>query len=135
MSELVAKSLDLNIFRDLTPAQESGTELKVTHPKTGGPLGIVMRVAGPDSKRQKAAVSEIIGERTDLRIRKVDGERLEEEFIRTAAASIISWSGVIENGKEIEYSADAAIDLLTRFPFIREQVTAISGDRANFLKK
>lgn len=139
MSEPVAskngKNFDLTALSDLTSAQESGTEIQITHPGTGEPLGIVMQVSGPDSKRQKAATSLIIGERADLRLRKITAARLEDESNRIAAASIISWSGVFEGGKEIEYSPSAALGLLTRYPFIRDQVTSYSNDRANFLKK
>jgi hypothetical protein len=146
MSEPVAKSVvddelldvpsfDLKSLSGLTPAQELGTEVHITHPGSGEPLGITMIVAGPDSKRQKAATSLIISERAELRLRKITAARMEDEGIRITAASIISWSGVVEDGKEIEYSPSAALGLLTRFPFIREQITAYSSDRANFLKK
>ena len=134
MSEPVAPT-DLNSFSDLPQAQEAGTEVQITHPGTGEELGITMIVAGPDSKRQKAATALIIAERTDLRLRKITGARLEDESNRIAAASIISWTGVVEGGKVLEYSPSAALGLLTRYPFIREQITAYSGDRANFLKK
>lgn len=134
MSEPVA-SFDLNSFSGLIPAQESGTEVTITHPGTGDPLGPVMIVAGPDSKRQKSATALIIAERAELRLRRITAARLEDEGNRIAAASIISWSGVMEGGKELEYSPSAALGLLTRYPFIREQITAYSGDRANFLKK
>jgi hypothetical protein len=134
MSEPVAK-FDLNSFSDLITVQESGTEVKILHPGSGEPLGITMQVAGPDSKRQKAATALIIAERAELRLRKITAARMEEEANRIAASSIISWSGVMENGNEIEYSPSAALGLLTRYPFIREQITSYSGDRANFLKK
>lgn len=133
MSETVAT--DLSSFSDLISSQESGTEVKISHPGTGEPLGITMQVAGPDSKRQKAATALIIAERAELKLRKISAARLEDESNRIAAASIISWSGVMEDGKVIEYSPSAAIGLLIRYPFIREQITAYSGDRANFLKK
>lgn len=129
------KKFDLNSFSNLTSSQESGTEVQITHPGTGEPLGITMQVAGPDSKRQKAATSLIIAERADMRLRKITAARLEDENNRIAAASIISWSGVIEDGKEIEYSPSVALGLLIRYPFIREQIVSYSGDRANFLKK
>lgn len=134
MSEPVA-GFDLNSLGDLTAAQEVGTEVAILHPGSGEPLGITMMVAGPDSKRQKAAQSLIIGERTEMRMRKITAARLEDEAIRIAAASIISWNGVVEGGKEVEYSPSVALGLLTRYPFIREQITAYSSDRANFLKK
>lgn len=138
MSEPVAKNgskFDLNSLSDLTPSQELGTEVQITHPGTGEPLGITMQVAGPDSKRQKSATSLIIGERAELRLRKITAARLEDESTRIAAASIISWTGVVENGEEIKYSPSAALGLLTRHPFIREQVASYANDRANFLKK
>ncbi len=136
MSESVAdNTFDLDSFSGLTEAQESGTEVNILHPGTGDPLGITMQVAGPDSKRQKAATALIVAERAELRLRKISATRLEEESNRIAAASIISWHGVKEGGKEIEYSPSAALGLLLRYPFIREQVVSYSGDRANFLKK
>lgn len=138
MSETVADTVekfDLNSLSDLTASQEVGTEVKITHPGSGEPLGIVMQVAGPDSKRQKAATSLIIGERSELRLRKITHARLEDETNRIAAASIISWSGVIENGQEVTYSPSVALGLLMRYPFIREQIASYANDRANFLKK
>jgi hypothetical protein len=126
---------DLSSLSGLTPAQEEGQDIQITHPGTGEPLGITMKIAGPDSKRQKAATALIIAERTDMRLRKITAARLEEESNRIAAASIISWSGVIENKETLEYSPSAALSLLTRYPFIREQIITQSGDRANFLKK
>lgn len=135
MSEPVAEHFDLNSLSDLTDLQESGSEIKIFHPATSEPIGITMLVAGPDSKRQKAATSLIVAERAELRLRKITGARLEDEAIRIAAASIIGWTGVFENGKEVEYSPSVALGLLTRYPFMREQIAAFSGDRANFLKK
>ncbi len=135
MSETVAEPFDLNSFSDLTSTQEAGTEVHILHPGTGEPLGIVMQVAGPDSKRQKSATALIIAERAELRLRKITGARLEDESNRIAAASIISWSGVMEDGKSIEYSPSVALGLLTRYPFIREQISSYANDRANFLKK
>ena len=134
-SEPVASGFDLASLGDMASSQEQGTEIEITHPGTGEPLGISMRVAGPDSKRQKAATALIIAERTEMRIRKITAARLEDEAIRIAAASIISWSGVVENGKAVEYSPSVALGLLTKYPFIREQIQAHSSDRANFLKK
>lgn len=134
MSETVA-SFDLNSLSGLTSAQETGTEVQITHPGTGEPVGITMRVAGPDSKRQKAATALIVAERAELRLRKITAARMEDESNRIAAASIISWNGVVEDGKDIEYSPSVALGLLIKYPFIREQIVAYSGDRANFLKK
>lgn len=133
MSEPVA--FDLNSFSDLIDLQESGTEVVISHPKTGDPIGISMMVAGPDSKRQKAATALIVAERAELKLRKITAARLEDETNRITAASIISWRGVVENGKEISYSPSVALGLMVRYPFIREQVSAYSSDRANFLKK
>jgi hypothetical protein len=58
---------------------------------------------------------------------------LEADGLKVMVASIISWSGVEENGQPIEFSTEAATDVLTRFPFIREQIDAVVGDRAGFI--
>lgn len=126
---------DLSSLGDLADAQEKGIDLKIVHPGTGEEIGITMKVVGPDSDRQKKLTAVMLQERSEMRVRRVSAARMQEEANRTAAASIISWSGVVENKKEIEYSPSAALTLVTNYPFIREQVLTAAGDRASFLKK
>ncbi len=127
-------AFDLSGLSGLTVAQEEGFDVSISHPKTGEPLGITIRVAGPDSKRVKQARAIIVNERTDMRIRKPSAERMDDESNRITAASIISWSGVVVSGKTWEYSSQNAHRLMVQWPFIREQIDSFVGDRANFIK-
>lgn len=127
-------AFDLNSLNGLSDAQEQGTEVEITHPKTGEPLGIIVKVAGPDSKKQKKARSAVLQDRIDKKIRRITGDQLEAEAISMTASSIISWSGIEIDGKAVEFSADNAVMVLTRWPFIREQIQSVSDDRSNFIK-
>lgn len=130
----MSEAFDLSVYGGLEEKQESGAELVITHPETGEPTSIVLTIAGPDSKTRKKADARIINDRLKLRVRKVSGELLQQEGIQLLAGVIIAWRGVVENGKDIEYSPQNAASLLTRFGFIKEQVDQFCGDRANFLK-
>lgn len=127
-------AFDLSALSGLSAAQEEGFDVSITHPKSGEPLGITVRVAGPDSKRVKSARAIIVNERSEMRLRKISADRMEDESNRITAASIISWSGVIVGGKTWECSPQAAYKLMVQWPFIREQIDAFVGDRANFIK-
>lgn len=126
--------VDLSSFADLTKIQDDGIDVDILHPATGEPLDIVIRVAGPDSGRQRNARTRISNERLRIGSKKLTAADYEAMSLKVAVASIITWSGVIENGQTVEFSADAATDLLTRYPFILEQVNVAIGDRAGFIK-
>lgn len=118
-------------FGSLTEKQNEGIDLPIVDPKTGNRLGIVFRVVGPDSDVVKAATAAVVQERTDQHIRKINIERMEEEAIRLAAASVISWNDAVIDG--MSYSAANTIKVMQRYAFIREQVAGFSHDRGNFL--
>lgn len=127
--------VDLSTFANLSDAQDDGIDVDIRHPSTDEELGIKIRVAGPDSARQKRARNAVNNERMRLsRNKRPTASELEDDALRITASSIISWSGVEENGVAVELTKDNAIDILTRYPFIRDQVFAAAGDRASFLK-
>lgn len=127
-------SFDLSAFSGLAEAQETGKEIEIAHPKSGEPLGIKVKVAGPDSDRQKSGQAALIEDRVEKKVRKVTKARLDDEAALLAAHSVISWSGVIDGGKTIEFSVPNAVVLFKKYPFIREQIQGVSDDRANFIK-
>jgi hypothetical protein len=61
-------------------------------------------------------------------------EEIESDGLELLAACTKSWSGVVIEGKQVAFSHEAAADLYTRFPWIKEQVDTAIGDRANFIK-
>jgi len=126
---------DLSQFSDLTKAQEEGIDVPILHPKTGDEMGIVVRVAGPDSARQRKARAAVNNERlSKQRNKKPTVADLESDAIKVTAASVISWKGIEENGKAVDYSTEAAEDIFKRHPWLYEQVASAVGDRAVFIK-
>lgn len=126
---------DLAQFADLVQAQDDGIDIPILHPKTGEELGITIRVAGPDSQRQRKARNAIHNERLlKSRNKRPTAAELDADAIRLTAASIISWDGVVENGESLELTSENAASVLTRYPFIRDQIDAAVSDRAGFIK-
>lgn len=126
--------MDLKEFDGLSQAQEDGQDVPILHPKTGDELGIVIRVAGPDSDRLRKARAAVVNERLSRKRVKLSAAEIEAEGLSLLAAAVISWTGVVIDGKEIECTKSNAEAVLKRFPFIREQLDAVVGDRAGFMK-
>jgi hypothetical protein len=127
-------AFDLNDLSGLSDAQEAGIDVSITHPKTGEPLGIVIKVVGPDSKKQAKARTAVLNDRVEKKIRKITADRLTEEATSMVANSVLSWTGVEIDGAAVPFSVENAVMVFTRWPFIREQVQSVSDDRANFIK-
>lgn len=127
-------SFDLNSLSGLSDAQEAGYEVEILHPKTGEPVGIMVKVSGPDSVKQKAGRSAVVEDRIAKKVRKVTPARAEHEANTLVAHSIISWSGVVNAGNAIDYSVANAIKLFEQHTWLREQIQAAADDRANFIK-
>lgn len=125
---------DLAQFEGLAKAQDEGIDVSIVHPKTGEPLDITIRVAGPDSARQRRIRAELNNERLAKNKKRMTASELEEDALRVTVAAIIGWSGVLENGQQIEFSKSAATDLLTRYPFIHDQIIWAVSDRASFIE-
>ncbi len=64
----------------------------------------------------------------------VTAEMSRTNEINKFAAATVAWSGVVVDGEPVKLSSDAAKALYRRFPWIRDQVRAFIGDRANFTK-
>ena len=125
---------DLAQFEGLAKAQDEGIDVSIVHPKTGEPLDITIRVAGPDSARQRRIRAELNNERLAKNKKRMTASELEEDALRVTVAAIIGWCGVLENGQQIEFSKSAATDLLTRYPFIHDQIIGAVSDRASFIE-
>lgn len=124
---------DLSQFAGLTEAQEEGIDVALRLPN-GDPIGATIRVAGPDSKRQRAARQRIISDRMKSRSRQSSVDELEAEAMTVTVASVISWEGIEENGASLECTRENVKHVFATYPFIREQVEAAIGDRSVFMK-
>ena len=68
------------------------------------------------------------------RNRRPTVSEIEQDALKLSAASIISWTGIIIGGKDIELSKENAEMVLTNYPFIRDQVDTAVNDRSLFIK-
>jgi len=119
---------------DTAAAADDGATLHILHPFTGERIGMSIVVAGTDSDRYRTARNAML--RKSMRRRTpADPEQLLADDAHLLAASTISWSGAVMDGKEVPFSEQAAFDLYQRFPWLREQVAEFMGDRANFFPK
>lgn len=128
--------LDLDDL-DVSAASEAGSNLTVLHPTSGEPTEIVIQIAGPDSKRARDADREMTDRLTKEAIDKKltpDDATFERMASMRAASLTLGWSGIQWGGAEFPFSADNAIKLYTERRWIRTQVEAFAGQRANFFR-
>lgn len=100
---------------------------------TGAPITI--SIVGMDSEQFRTRHRAIINRRLNAgKKAKITAEEIEAESIDTIAACITGWQHVELDGKALEFSKANAKTLLTRLPWLREQLDEAIADRANFLK-
>src|SRR5262245_41152977 len=123
---------DLARFDAMQTAQEAGldVEIKGTDNKK---LGFTIRVAGPDSTRQRKAIEKMAQERMDADDpTPLTPQELYDRQTRALAVSTISWTPFKLDGAIYELSEENAYKLYNRFPFIRDQVAERAGRRSAF---
>lgn len=129
-------SVDLSQFDSLAATQEGGVDVEVKGPDGRTPLGLTIRVAGPDSARQRAAYEEIANARlasesTD----PISAADIRRNTISVLSRATVSWTpNPIVDGAELECSADNAAKVYQRYPFILDQVRVRAENRAAFTK-
>lgn len=132
-------TVDLSSIDTVKGANE-GFDVRIYHPGTNEDLDITINVLGKDSdefvetgrkqsKKRMAKMSKGGFRNTST----VPIEEIEQDGIELLAACTKSWAGVVIEGKQVAFSHGAAVDLYTRFPWIKEQVDTAIGDRANFI--
>jgi hypothetical protein len=141
--ELSTPALDLADF-DLESEAERGADMQLLAPRDdkarglqrGQPLGLVFHVLGEDSPTFRRNVRETIDEVQ----RKLENEPKEPDAVRklaearTAACALTGWSGtpVVLNGQALEFSRDAAAELMYERPWIATQVNNFRANAGNF---
>jgi len=129
---------------DLEKRSDAGAELELEHPVTGDVLmqegddekSIVINLAGIDSvayrNKQRELQSKRIAKAARSRSRKGDFSVSDEDSCELLAACTMGWDGIVVDGEVVKFSVKAAYTLYMERPWIREQVDAFIGDRANF---
>ena len=118
---------------DTAKVAEEGAELRVAHPTTGEDLGITITLIGTDSKTfrdiSKIRATMALKKKT----REIDLDQNESDAVELLAKCTKGWSGITENGKDIPFSYDNAVQLYTKYLWLREQIDRFMADRSNFL--
>lgn len=121
-----------------------GTTIPVLHPvhrtplkddKTGEPITI--DIVGQDSEQYRARARFIQNSR--LKTLRKGGDLVSEETeiqdIGTVAACITGWKNITLDKKPLDFNKANVRTLLTRLPWLREDIDRAIADRSNFLKE
>ena len=127
--------VDISVLFDThLDEQEAGREFPIAGPSREA-TGIIMRICGPDSDRLRKA-RHIVKDRILWRNRRGThirrGKDVEEDDNELVAAAIMDWSGILKGGEPFPYSKENAEYLISRYPFIKDQVDVFCSTRAFF---
>lgn len=129
------KPMDFSALKIL----EDAVEMQVYSPVDGTKLdGVTMLVIGQDSQEYRDA-ARVILQSAIKKAPKGDVSRLgagDDEYYaaKLKALHIKGWTGIEEGGQPFEYSKENAVELVKKYPWLRDQIDAFVGDRANFIK-
>ena len=118
---------------DTAKVAEEGAELRVAHPTTGEDLGIVITLIGTDSKTFRDISKSRATASLKKKTREIDLDQNESDAVDLLAKCTKGWTGITENGKEVAFSYDNAVQLYTKYLWLREQIDRFMADRSNFL--
>jgi len=126
-------------------AHEEGAEVEIFHPsetvevdgkRVKKSLGVFVTVLGVDSKDYQVAVKKAVNSQVSRL--KSTGALSEDATlgleIAQVVAVIIGWRGIESGGEEVPYSNSKCLDLMTKSPWMRNQIDEFLGDRKNFIK-
>jgi hypothetical protein len=127
---------------DFTKSSEQGYtfELKLPDGTSSGAKLTVIGDMSPVVKNYSRKKFQEYQQRQAMNRRKNKEEELsleeaEELAVDSAMVRLIGWSGVQDNGKDVEFSKDKAREVLTQHSWIREQIMQEAQDVSNFKPK
>jgi hypothetical protein len=100
--------------------------------------GAEMRVSGPDGKLTDFYIR-LVGvdseqwEKTLRAAEKASLKGKEPNLPELVASMVIDWRGLKNNGVDVPFSKESALDLLKNAPYICTQCDKFAADRVNFL--
>ena len=118
---------------DTAKVAEEGAELRVAHPTTGEDLGITITLIGTDSKTFRDISKSRATASLKKKTREIDLDQNESDAVELLAKCTKGWPGITENGKQVAFSYENAVQLYTKYLWLREQIDRFMADRANFL--
>lgn len=125
---------DLAAFKN---DQLDTAEITITHPGTGEPTNIRIKVAAPDSAHYKKVSMRVQNEQLQFAMKnrgKTTAERLAQNSLEILVGATVAWGGIAENGTPLPCTPENVRRVYTDFAFIRDQVDEFLGDRRNFFR-
>lgn len=135
---------------DIIGASNKGFDVEIINPATNEPLGLTITVVGGMSTAYKDDMFLLFAELEDYTDKntvdesaskkekaqtKLKADKFEEGLIAKFLAKYTkSWSGMVENGMEIEFSEKEAERIYAEYPLIRNQVQKAMLTVSNFIK-
>lgn len=118
---------------DLNALLPTAQELQILMPD-GTKTDFYVTLIGLDSAEARAVVMKL-GQK-----QQVKGISVKEAFdgqVELAAACVLGWRGLTDNGVEVQFSKAKALEILgdERRAFVREQIERFIGERANFFPR
>ncbi|ASP85006.1 hypothetical protein CDO26_10620 [Sinorhizobium meliloti] len=131
--------VDLSGLEALVQSQEEGIEIDILN-EQAKPIGLKIRVVGPDSDRMQKAVRDVASEFAKAAAdRESLGEAREDDsdarMVAILAKATMSWSPNPKiGGSVVPFSEENVRNLYTKFRIIREQVEVRAVRRGSFTK-
>jgi len=123
---------------DTRAGSSAGAQIDLRHPGTDQPLGMWVRIMGPDADETQKIARDINRRRREVLAKDRRTERSSEEHvaddIEFLVAVSIAWLLVLD-GAEVEFSKARAREVYERFPWIRRQLNLEAYNFANFLPR
>lgn len=134
------KDLNVNALCD------TAHEMNLCHPVTGEKLfhedgkPLLINVLGSESEQFRCCNSIISNRRVAKNVAITD--KLSHQYLNTddeisdiAASITVGWSGIVENGTELVFTKETALQLYRRQKWIAKQVFEFAGNIENFMKR
>ncbi|MDX0789227.1 hypothetical protein [Sinorhizobium medicae] len=131
--------VDLSGLEALVQSQEEGIEIDILN-EQDKPIGLKIRVVGPDSDRMQKAMRDVAAEFAKA---AAERESLDEapaydsdaRLVAILAKATVSWSPNPKiGGSVVPFSEENVRNLYTKFRIIREQVEVRAVRRGSFTK-
>lgn len=129
--------------QDFAAAAEAGYSFELMLP-TGVGSGAKLTILGDMSPSVKAfsrkrfqelQMRQAMLKRKGKDFDEIDLDEAEDAAVEAALVRLVDWSGISNNGKALEFSKDAARELLKKNGWIREQIMNEAADVTNFQPK
>ncbi|AEG52581.1 hypothetical protein CN233_32045 [Sinorhizobium meliloti] len=131
--------VDLSGLEALVQSQEEGIEIDILN-EQAKPIGLKIRVVGPDSDRTQKAVRDVAAEFAKAAAERESlGEARDDDsdarMVAILAKATLSWSPNPKiGGSVVPFSEENVRNLYTKFRIIREQVEVRAVRRGSFTK-